>query len=63
MAETLLTLGVPKERILVETESRTTRHEALIIKEMLAAHPVDHCRSQFRRFGDDGGEGVGFDDG
>ena len=42
MADTLVTLGVPKERILVETESRTTRHEALIIKEMLSAHPVDH---------------------
>ena len=42
MAETLMTLGVPKERVLVETESRTTRHEALIIKEMLSAHPVDH---------------------
>jgi uncharacterized SAM-binding protein YcdF (DUF218 family) len=42
MAETLMTLGIPKERILVETESRTTRHEALVIKEMLAAHPVDH---------------------
>jgi len=42
MADTLMTLGVPKERILVETESRTTRHEALVIKEMLSAHPVDH---------------------
>lgn len=42
MAETLMTLGVPKERVLVETESRTTRDEALIIKEMLSAHPVDH---------------------
>jgi uncharacterized SAM-binding protein YcdF (DUF218 family) len=42
MADTLMTLGVPKERVLVETESRTTRHEALIIKEMLSAHPVDH---------------------
>jgi len=42
MAETLMTLGVPKDRILVETESRTTRHEALVIKGMLSAHPVDH---------------------
>jgi uncharacterized SAM-binding protein YcdF (DUF218 family) len=42
MAETLMTLGVPKERLLVETESRTTRHEAMVIKEMLSAHPVDH---------------------
>jgi uncharacterized SAM-binding protein YcdF (DUF218 family) len=42
MAEALVMLGVPKERILVESESRTTRHEAVIIKEMLAAHPVEH---------------------
>ena len=42
MAETLVTLGVPKDRILVETESRTTRHEAVVISEMLSAHPVDH---------------------
>jgi len=42
MAETLITIGVPKEQILVETESRTTRHEAIVIKKMLSAHPVDH---------------------
>ena len=42
MAEALVTLGVPKERILIEKDSRTTRHEAVIIKEMLAAHPVEH---------------------
>jgi uncharacterized SAM-binding protein YcdF (DUF218 family) len=42
MADTLITLGVPKDRILVETESRTTRHEAVVIKELLSAHPVDH---------------------
>lgn len=42
MADTLLTLGVPKDRILIETQSRTTRHEAIVIKEMLSAHPVDH---------------------
>ena len=42
MADTLITLGVPGEQILIETESRTTRHEALVIKDMLAAHPVDH---------------------
>jgi uncharacterized SAM-binding protein YcdF (DUF218 family) len=41
MAESLVTLGVPKERILVETESRTTRDEATVIKDMLTAHPVD----------------------
>jgi len=41
MADTLVTLGVPKERILIETESRTTRHEAVVIKDMLSAHPVD----------------------
>ena len=41
MAESLVTLGVPKERILVETESRTTPDEATVIKDMLTAHPVD----------------------
>lgn len=41
MAEALQGLGVPKDRLLVETESTTTRHEAVIIKDMLAAHPVD----------------------
>jgi uncharacterized SAM-binding protein YcdF (DUF218 family) len=41
MAETLEQLGIPKDRILVETRSKTTRDEALIVKEMLAAHPVD----------------------
>jgi uncharacterized SAM-binding protein YcdF (DUF218 family) len=42
MAEALVSLGVPKERILIDAESKTTRHEAEIIKGMLAAHPVDH---------------------
>jgi uncharacterized SAM-binding protein YcdF (DUF218 family) len=42
MAEALERLGIPKHKILVETKSRTTREEALIVKEMLAAHPVDH---------------------
>jgi uncharacterized SAM-binding protein YcdF (DUF218 family) len=41
MAETLERLGVPREHILVEDRSRTTRDEAVIVREMLAAHPVD----------------------
>lgn len=41
MAEALEGLGVPKDRILVDAESTTTRHEAVIVKDMLTAHPVD----------------------
>jgi uncharacterized SAM-binding protein YcdF (DUF218 family) len=42
MAETLQHLGVPKDRILLEAQSKTTRDEAVIVKEMLAEHRVDH---------------------
>jgi len=42
MADALVTLGVPRERILVEDRSETTHREAVIVKEMLATHPVDH---------------------
>lgn len=41
MAEDLVRLGVPRNRILVESESQTTRHEAVLIKEVLRTHPVD----------------------
>ncbi len=41
MAEALERLGIPADRILIETESKTTRDEALIVREMLARHPVD----------------------
>lgn len=42
MADALVTLGVPPERIVVEDKSGTTRHEAVLIKDILAARPVDH---------------------
>jgi uncharacterized SAM-binding protein YcdF (DUF218 family) len=42
MAEELERLGVPKNRIVVEAKSKTTRDEAVIIRDMLAARPVDH---------------------
>jgi uncharacterized SAM-binding protein YcdF (DUF218 family) len=42
MAEALERLGIPKERILVEAKSKTTRDEALIVHDMLTARPVDH---------------------
>jgi len=35
MRDALVRLGVPADRILVETESRTTRDEAVIVKPML----------------------------
>lgn len=41
MAEALERLGIPANRILIDTEARTTQHQANIIKGMLAAHPVD----------------------
>jgi uncharacterized SAM-binding protein YcdF (DUF218 family) len=41
MADALKNLGIPADRILIDTEAQTTHHQALIIKEMLAAHPVD----------------------
>jgi uncharacterized SAM-binding protein YcdF (DUF218 family) len=37
MRDALLTLGVPRERIIVETVSRTTRDEALVTRPILEA--------------------------
>lgn len=42
MAEDLVRLGVPRDRIIVEAESKTTRHEAVLVKELLRTHTVDH---------------------
>jgi uncharacterized SAM-binding protein YcdF (DUF218 family) len=42
MAEALQRLGVPRDRLIVETESRTTREEAVVVGGLLARHPVDH---------------------
>ena len=42
MADALVSLGVPRDRIVVEDQSETTRREAVIIKELLAHRPVDH---------------------
>lgn len=42
MSEELVRLGVPADRILVEVDSRTTREEAVIVKDMLAHRGVDH---------------------
>lgn len=41
MRAALVTLGVPANRILVETESRTTREEAVVIAPMLRQHGAD----------------------
>ena len=41
MRESLVALGVPAERIRVETRSRTTRDEAVIVAAMLRNLPVD----------------------
>ena len=42
MKDLLLQLGVPESRILVELESKTTRDEAVILKQMLAPLRIDH---------------------
>lgn len=42
MAETLVHLGIPRDRIVVETSSLNTHHEAVIIREILKKRPVDH---------------------
>lgn len=42
MANTLVSLGIPREQILIETESTNTHDEALIVRAMLAEHPTDH---------------------
>jgi len=41
MREHLVALGVPADRILVETESGTTRDEALIVDRMLKAQGIE----------------------
>jgi uncharacterized SAM-binding protein YcdF (DUF218 family) len=40
MRDALVILGVPPDRILVETMSRTTRDEALVVAPMLAAQSI-----------------------
>lgn len=42
MADALVSLGVPRDRIVLEDESGTTRDEAVIVKRLLASRPVDH---------------------
>jgi uncharacterized SAM-binding protein YcdF (DUF218 family) len=42
MADALVTLGVPRNRILMEDRSTTTHDEAVIVGAMLASRPVDH---------------------
>src|SRR5262249_6507343 len=41
MGKLLMELGIPADRILVETRSLTTRDEAVIVGEMLRAHAFD----------------------
>ena len=42
MRDAMERLGVPASRLLVETESRNTHDEAIIVREMLRAIPVQH---------------------
>lgn len=42
MADALETLGIPRDRIVLEGRSANTRQEAVIIQEMLKNRPVDH---------------------
>lgn len=42
MADALLALGIPADRLLVETESANTRDEAVVVSRMLRTHPTDH---------------------
>ncbi len=42
MADMLASLGIPREQTLVETQSRNTHDEAVIVRAMLAEHPTDH---------------------
>jgi uncharacterized SAM-binding protein YcdF (DUF218 family) len=42
MRDALVQLGVPRDRIVVETESRNTRDEAVIVAPMLRALQIDH---------------------
>ena len=41
MRDALIILGVPADRIMTETASRTTRDEAVIIRDMLRAQNID----------------------
>jgi uncharacterized SAM-binding protein YcdF (DUF218 family) len=42
MRDALVQLGVPRDRVVVETQSRTTHEEAVIIAPMLRSLAVDH---------------------
>ena len=42
MRDSLLRLGVPASLVVMETDSRTTREQAVIVGKMLASLPVDH---------------------
>jgi uncharacterized SAM-binding protein YcdF (DUF218 family) len=42
MADALVTLGVPRDRIVMEARSTTTHDEAVIVHDLLAARPVEH---------------------
>ena len=41
MRDALVLLGVPADRVVVETESRTTREEAVVVKRLLQGQAVD----------------------
>lgn len=43
MGRVLRELGVPADRLIVETTSRNTRDEALLIKPILAEHRIEHA--------------------
>lgn len=42
MADALVSLGVPRDRVVTEVRSANTRDEAVIIRGMLEKRPVDH---------------------
>jgi uncharacterized SAM-binding protein YcdF (DUF218 family) len=42
MRDALVQLGVPRDRIVVETQSRTTHEEAVVIAPMLRSLDIDH---------------------
>jgi uncharacterized SAM-binding protein YcdF (DUF218 family) len=41
MRQTLIELGMPVDRIMVETQSKTTREEAVVVAPMLAAQGIE----------------------
>lgn len=43
MGQVLRQLGVPAERLVVETTSRNTRDEALLVAAILAEHRIEHA--------------------